>query len=167
MRTLMISTRHPYVLSHQLPILASRLTSSALLTAGLAALEAIPYLLFGLFAGAIADRVDRRRLMVVSDALNLLLLGSITVAARLGVLTIAHIYAVGLLSASAYVWFDTANFGALQRVVGRPLAPRPAQSQLHSPQADSRTPGVDALPQTFGAGAHPSDHSLAGQTNSG
>ncbi len=101
-----------------LPILVFRLTGSALLTSSLAALEAIPYLLFGLFAGAIADRVDRRRLMVVSDLLNLVLLASIPVAARLDLLTIAQIYVVGLLSATAFVWFDTANFGALPTLAG-------------------------------------------------
>jgi MFS family permease len=98
-----------------LPILVFRLTGSALLTSSLAALEVIPYLLFGLFAGAITDRVDRRRLMVVSDLLNLVLLASIPVAARLNVLTIAQIYAVGLLSATAFVWFDTLTSARCQR----------------------------------------------------
>ncbi len=102
-----------------LPILIYRLTASALLTSLLATFEVIPYLVFGLFAGAIADHVNRRRLMVVCDLSNALLLGSLPLAAILHVLTIPHIFAVALLSASAYVWFDAANFGALPTLVGR------------------------------------------------
>jgi len=102
-----------------LPILVYRLSGSPFLTGLLAALEAIPYLLFGLIAGAVADRVDRRRLMVGSDLLNAGLLASIPVAAALGVLSLAQIFVVATLSASLFVWFDAANFGALPSLVGR------------------------------------------------
>lgn len=101
-----------------LPILVYHLTASALLTSLLTTLEVLPYLLFGLFAGEIADHVNRRWLMVGSDVLNALLLGSIPIAAWLHVLTISQIFAVALLSASAFVWFDAANFGALPMLVG-------------------------------------------------
>ena len=47
------------------PILVYALTGSALLTGVTAATEGLPYLLFGLVAGALADRVNRQRLMVV------------------------------------------------------------------------------------------------------
>lgn len=102
-----------------LPILVYRLTASAFLTSLLATFEVLPYFLFGLFAGEVADRVERRRLMVGCDLLNALLLGSIPLAGLFHVLTIPHIFAVALLSAAAYVWFDAANFGALPTLVGR------------------------------------------------
>jgi hypothetical protein len=51
--------------------------------------------------------------------LNLLLIGSIPLAYWLHLLTIAHIFIVALLSASAFVWFDAADFGALPTLVGR------------------------------------------------
>jgi MFS family permease len=102
-----------------LPILVYRLTASAFLTALLATLEVLPYLIFGLFAGEMADRVDRRSLMVGCDLLNTLLLGSIPIAGWLHVLTVSHIFAVALLSASAFVWFDAADFGILPILVGR------------------------------------------------
>jgi MFS family permease len=101
-----------------LPILVYRLTGSPLLTSLLGAFEVIPYLVFGLFAGEIADRLNRRWLMTGSDLLNALLLGSIPVASWLHALTVPHIFVVALLSASAFVWFDTANFGALPTLVG-------------------------------------------------
>lgn len=102
-----------------LPILVFQLTGSAAQTALLAAFRVLPYLLFGLIAGAIADRVDRRRLMVACNLVNTLLLGSLPLAAAFDALSLPHIYAVALLSATAFVWYDAANFGALPAIVGR------------------------------------------------
>ena len=50
-----------------LPVLVYDLTRSPLLTALVAAFEAVPYLLFGLLAGALADRWDRKRILVTAD----------------------------------------------------------------------------------------------------
>ena len=47
-----------------LPVLVYRLSGSASLTALVTALEAAPYLLFGLVAGAFGDRWNRRVVMV-------------------------------------------------------------------------------------------------------
>jgi len=102
-----------------LPILVFQLTGSALHTSLLATLEVLPYFVFGLFAGALADRVDRKRLMVGSNLVQAALIGSIPLAAAAGVLGLAQIYAVALLSMTAFVWFDAANFGALPTLVGR------------------------------------------------
>ena len=63
------------------PILVYQLTGSALGTGVLAALQAVPYLLFGLFAGAIADRADRRRLMVGCNVLQTIILATVPLAA--------------------------------------------------------------------------------------
>lgn len=102
-----------------LPILVYRLTGSALLTSLLTTLEVVPYFVFGLFAGTLADRVNRRWLMVSCDLLNMVLLGSIPLAGLLHILTIAQIFVVAVLSATAFVWFNAANFGALPTLVGR------------------------------------------------
>ena len=102
-----------------LPILIYRLTGSALQTALLGSLEVVPYLCFGLFAGALADRVNRKVLMISCDLANAVLLGSIPLAALFQVLTIAQIFIVGLLASTVAVWFDAANFGAIPALVGR------------------------------------------------
>jgi MFS family permease len=102
-----------------LPILVYRLTGSAFLTSLLATFEVLPYFIFSLFAGEVADRVNRRWQMVSCDVLNTLLLGSIPVAGWFHALTLPHIFVVALLSASAFVWFDAAEFGALPILVGR------------------------------------------------
>lgn len=115
----LISVAGSILTSVVLPILVFQLTGSALRTALLATFNVLPYLVFGLFAGVLADRVDRRRLMVICDVINALLLASIPLAAAFKVLTVGHIYGVALLSATAFVWFDAANFGALPALVGR------------------------------------------------
>ena len=50
-----------------LPLLVYKLTGSAVNLAISSAAYMLPYLLFGLFIGAWADRVDRKRLMIVVD----------------------------------------------------------------------------------------------------
>ena len=114
-----VSLSGTLVSSVALLLLIFQLTNSAFLTSLTSVFQVLPYLLFGFVAGAMADRVDRKRLMVVSDVLNTLFLGSIPLAAALHLLTLPHIFAVSLLSATAFVWFDAANWGAVPALVGR------------------------------------------------
>ena len=101
------------------PILVYALTGSALLTGVTAATEGLPYLLFGLVAGALADRVNRQRLMVSCDVVNALVLTSVPVAAAFGVLTAAQVIVTGFVVSSVFVFFDAANFGAVPTLVGK------------------------------------------------
>lgn len=102
-----------------MPVLMYRLTGSAEATALLSAIQTTPYLLFGLLAGALADRVDRSKIMVTANVAAALLLGSIPAAAALHRLTVAQLFVVALGVATAYVWFDAANFGAVPGFVSR------------------------------------------------
>lgn len=101
-----------------LPVLMYSLTGSAVYTGALAALTAAPYLVFGLFAGALVDRMHRRTVMVVSDLVSAGLLASVPVAAFLGTLTPPHLLVVAGGVASVTVWFDAASFGAVPALVG-------------------------------------------------
>jgi MFS family permease len=101
------------------PMLVWERTGSAAATAAASGLSLAPYLLFGLFAGAYADRVDRRRLMVGADAAAAAMLATVPLAAAFGTVTAAHILAVVVLTGTAFVWFDAAAFGALPQIVGR------------------------------------------------
>ena len=102
-----------------LPVLVYSMTSSPLLTSLVASLEALPYLMFGLPAGALADRFDRKRVMVLTDVVNAVVLASVPVAAWLGVLTLPQVLAVAFLVPTLFVFFDAADFGALPTLVGR------------------------------------------------
>jgi MFS family permease len=79
----------------------------------------LPYLLFGLLAGAVADRVNRKRLMIGAELGNALVLATLPAAHALDVLTLPHIYAAAILSMRLVVWFDAANFGAVPALVGK------------------------------------------------
>lgn len=113
-----LSTSGSVITLIALPVLVYRMSGSALLTALVSALEAAPYLVFGLFAGALSDRWERRRLMIGADFANTALMASVPVAHWLGVLTIPHVLLVAFFSPAVAVFFDGANFGALPVLVG-------------------------------------------------
>lgn len=75
----------------------------------LGALATFPQLLLSLWAGALADRYDKRRLMVISDSIRLLLMASLPIASLAGVLTTLHLCAVVLLEATAGLFFAAAS----------------------------------------------------------
>lgn len=102
-----------------LPVLVFRLTGSPLLTALVAALEAAAYVSVGLLAGAMADRVDPRRLMIGCDLLCAVTLLSVPAAALAGTLSTMHVLAAAGVLALAFVWFDAASFAMLPALVGK------------------------------------------------
>ncbi|WP_377639778.1 MFS transporter [Oryzobacter terrae] len=102
-----------------LPVLVYRLSGSPSLTALITVVEGLPYLLLGLFSGALSDRLDRRRVMVVADVVAALAIVSVPLAHWFGTLTAPHALAAGFLSQAAFVFFDGAAFGALPAIVGR------------------------------------------------
>ncbi|GIF67078.1 MFS transporter [Asanoa ishikariensis] len=115
----MVSVTGSLVTYVVLPVLIYSVTRSSLWTALVVVAEGLPYLCFGLFAGALADRLDRRRVMVTADLVNAVVLGSIPVAYAFGVLTAPHVLVVAFLTQIFFVFFDAANFGALPALVGR------------------------------------------------
>ncbi len=114
-----LSTTGTVITLIALPVLVYRLSGSAFLTALVSALEAAPYVIFGLFAGALSDRWNRRLLMVNADLLNAALVASVPLAHWLGLLTVPHVLLVAFAGPAIAVFFDGANFGALPMLVGR------------------------------------------------
>ncbi len=100
-----------------LPLLVFQLTGSALNLALVAAAEYVPYLLFGLLIGAWVDRVDRKRLMVFADVAQALVISSIPLLAALDLLSVWWIYAVGFVSSTLWICFNTAEFAAIPSLV--------------------------------------------------
>jgi predicted MFS family arabinose efflux permease len=106
-----------------LPVLAYRLTHSPGAVASLNALEAMPYLAFGLVAGAMADRLNRKKMMVTCDLAAAAVLGAAPAAAALHLLVPAQVFLTALGIGVAFVWFDAANFGTLPVLVTRQQLP--------------------------------------------
>jgi MFS family permease len=100
-----------------LPLLVFKLTGSAFNLALVASAEYIPYLLFGLIIGAWVDRVDRRRLMILTDMAQALVISSIPLLTALGLLSVWWIYAVGFVSSTLWIFFNTAEFAAVPSLV--------------------------------------------------
>src|SRR4029079_14519853 len=67
--------------------------------------------------GILADRYDRRALMLMASATGCLLYGSLAVAGWLGALTVPHLAVVALLTGVAQGVFQPAQIAALRGVV--------------------------------------------------
>ncbi|NGY64604.1 MFS transporter [Lentzea sp. NEAU-D13] len=106
-----------------LPVLVYQLTGSAGWTSAVTAAEALPYLVFGLLAGALADRLDRRKMMVALDFTVAAVLLSVPLAWLAGGVSAPHVVAVAFATQTAFVFFDAANFGALPALVGKDRLP--------------------------------------------
>lgn len=93
--------------------------------AGLAvALRAFPYLIFSLPAGALIDRWDRKRVMILCDSGRALALGSIPFALAFGLLTVAQLFAVSFVEGTLFVFFNIAEVACLPRVVSKEQLPQ-------------------------------------------
>jgi predicted MFS family arabinose efflux permease len=102
-----------------LPLLVYHLTGSALSLAISSAAAFLPYLLFGLAIGAWVDRIDRRRLMLLTDIARALLVASIPLLAMAGFLALWYVYTVQFIAATLAVGFNSAQPAALASLVER------------------------------------------------
>src|SRR6478752_2141412 len=96
-----------------LPLLVYKLTGSAVNLAISSAAYMLPYLLFGLFIGAWADRVNRKRLMIVVDLGRAAALASIPLLAITGLAStwmIWWVYAISFTTSTLGIFFDSAEF---------------------------------------------------------
>jgi len=99
------------------PLLVLAMTGSPA-TAGIVGfIGTLPYILFQLPAGALMDRVDRRRWMIACDVIRLLALGSVPLAAYLGALTIVQLTVVAFIEGTMFVFFRLGEVSAIRIVV--------------------------------------------------
>ncbi|WP_017586674.1 MFS transporter [Nocardiopsis ganjiahuensis] len=107
------------VLKVALPLLALRFTDSPLLIGGVGVALSLPWLLFALPAGALADRLDRRRAMLGANTVR----GTLALALLLGVGldlgSIGLIYAAAFLLGTAETLYDTTAQSILPQLVRR------------------------------------------------
>ncbi|MEV6352967.1 MFS transporter [Streptomyces hydrogenans] len=74
-----VSSTGDWIFRFALPLLVLQKSGSAMLAAVTYAVEYVPYLFFGLVSGVVADRSDRRRLIVGCDALSAVIACVLTV----------------------------------------------------------------------------------------
>lgn len=101
-----------------LPLVAlTVLHASAAATALLPGLTYLPTLIAGLPVGAWIDRLRKRPLMVAADALSAVALLSVPLAAVLGGLTLAQLYAVAVVLGATRLVFQTADAALLPHLL--------------------------------------------------
>lgn len=100
-----------------LPLLAAGITSDPVAVAGVAIAGQSPWLLFGLFAGAIVDRFDQRRLAAAVDVVRVSMLAVLVVSVSLDVAGIALLYLVAFVCGVGETLRDTATATLLPPLV--------------------------------------------------
>ncbi|CCI54346.1 MFS transporter [Nostocoides jenkinsii] len=102
------------------PLLVASQTRNAFLVGLAAALQRVPTLFFGLIAGAIADRHDRKRLVVVANAARILVLAMLIGTLTTGHVSIGIVLAAMLALGCAEIFADTSFSTLLPMVVTKP-----------------------------------------------
>ena len=105
-----------------IPLLVFHLTGSAVSLGVTFALELLPFAVFSLVGGSLADRLDRRRLMIGCDALRFAIMAAIAVALWRGLLTLPLVYASVALLAVAGAVFLGAQSSSIPYLLGKDRA---------------------------------------------
>ncbi|MFL1375868.1 MFS transporter [Nocardiopsis protaetiae] len=119
------------VLKIALPLAALRFTDSPLLIAGVALALSLPWLLFSLPAGALADRLDRRAIMLAANTARAMLAGLLALSLATGLGGIWVLYAVALGVGITETLYDTSAQSILPQLVPRERLDR-ANGRLHA-----------------------------------
>ena len=130
-----------------LPLTAAFVLKASPLQMGiLAGASGAGVLAFGLFAGAWADRLRRRPILIASDLARAALLSTIPLAAALHRLNMAHLYAVATLSGILTVFFDVSYQAYVPSLVNRrDLVEANSKLALTESIADVSGPGLTGL----------------------
>ena len=105
------------------PLLVLALTHSPAQAGFVGAMRSVPFVLIALPAGALIDRWDRKRVMLLCDAGRAIALGSIPLAFALGHFSLAQLYVVALAEGTFFAFFNLANSAALPHVVTKEQVP--------------------------------------------
>jgi predicted MFS family arabinose efflux permease len=101
------------------PLLVASLTDDAFVVSLAATMQWLPPLLFGLVAGALTDRLDRRLIVVTVDLIRAAVLVLLTVAVALGQVPIAVVLGALFVLGTAEVFADSSAQTLLPMLVHR------------------------------------------------
>ncbi|MFD3451942.1 MFS transporter [Streptomyces sp. NPDC058691] len=125
-----------------LPLIVLALTGSAAQAGFVLGLGTLSFLAFGLVAGALVDRGDRRLTMIVCELGRTVLTAGVAVALWLDRLTMPQLYATALLTGVLSTLFQVASTAALPNVVD----PRELSTALGYQQSAVGAVGVFGAP---------------------
>jgi predicted MFS family arabinose efflux permease len=143
------------------PLVVAALTTSPAHVAGVAVALELPWLLFGLPAGAVADRLDRRSVAVLATAGQVVLVAALAIVVLAGAVELALVYAAafGIGTCGAFAGAATGTMTPvlvegkdLERANGRLITSGSACGELAGPPLGSLLFGLAAaLPLFFHA----------------
>ncbi|MEU1009258.1 MFS transporter [Streptomyces sp. NPDC005890] len=136
-----------------LPLLAASLTDRPLLIAAVTACGYLPWIVFGLLGGAVADRVDQRRAMWTVDAVRGLLVASFAVVVALGHASIALLIVLAFTLTTLQTLFDNAATALLPALVDREALGGANARLLTGQKITGGLLGAPAVPVLIAAGA--------------
>ena len=115
------------------PLLATRVTHDPLLIAGVAVATRLPWLLLSLPLGALADRVDRRRLLMIVELTRMAVLVGLGLLIATGRSSIFAIYATSFILGAFQILFIGATQAVIPEMVARDGLAR-ANGRLYAAQ---------------------------------
>jgi len=104
--------------------LMATLTPSALMVALVQTASTAPSLLFGLAAGALADIIDRRRVILITQFVLVAATAVLGVAALFGVIGPASLLALTFLIGAGFTFYQPAQQASINELVSRVELPR-------------------------------------------
>ena len=103
------------------PLLMTTLTREPFAVAMAVFLQHLPWVVFGIPAGAIIDRVDRRRLTVLVNLLRAIVLAGLAVSVATDTVNVAIVLAATFLIGTAETFVDNASGALIATTVPKPL----------------------------------------------
>jgi MFS family permease len=121
-----------------IPLLVYHLTGSALSVGVTYALELGPFAIFGLVGGSLADRLDRRKLMIVCDFVRFLVMALFALGYAFGFLTLPMLYGGIVVLSIAAACFLGGQSSSIPYLIGKDRATK-AMSALLAAEQISQT----------------------------
>lgn len=149
-----VSTVGTRVTALAYPLLVLATTGSPLLAGVVGFAQALPFLLIYLPAGALVDRLPRKRTMLMADAVRVVVVGSVAAGVWWGWLTFTHLVLAVFVDTACFVFFQLAESAALPHIVPRHQLPTAlAQNQ-------ARENGAELAGQPLGGALFAASHVL-------
>jgi predicted MFS family arabinose efflux permease len=101
------------------PLLVASQTRDPLLVALATLLQRLPWLLFGLYAGVIADRLDRKMILIVVNLLRALVLAALTATIVTDTVNVAVVLIAMFMLGTAETFVDTTGSTMLPMLVDK------------------------------------------------
>jgi predicted MFS family arabinose efflux permease len=99
------------------PLLVASITRDPVLVAGATLASRLPWLLFALISGALVDRMDRKRVMVITNVLRTVGVGLLSISVATDQVNLTFIYFIAFGLGLSETFFDTSAEALTPRTV--------------------------------------------------